>query len=156
MATKTRKTPRSHAAGTHSRAHRDTNANAAERRFLEKHRDQLSPSTLRARWIHTPDEHAERPGQTLATRSHDVIRHWAKERGGVPATVQTAATKDRPRVLRIDFPGFATNRRLREVNWDDWFQTFDDRKLVFLFQQQKKSGETSNFFRLDSPLREDG
>jgi hypothetical protein len=39
------------------------NLTAADRRFLEKKASGLSPSTLRAKWIHTTDEHADRPGR---------------------------------------------------------------------------------------------
>src|SRR3954454_13651554 len=80
----------------------DTNATAEERKFLERYGDRLSPSTRRARWTHTPDERPERKGQTLATRSPEVIRAWAEERGGRPAAA-TRGKDDRPHVLRIRF-----------------------------------------------------
>jgi hypothetical protein len=105
-------------------------------------------------WIESPDQRAERPGQTLATQSHDVIRRWAEERGAVPATVPGTERDGRPGVLRFDFPDFGGGR-LRAVDWDEWFETFDQRRLVFLFQEQMKSGRESNFFRLDSPDREE-
>ena len=57
-------------------------------------------------------------------------------------------------VLRIDFqepdPG------LREVSWDEWFATFDERRLNFIYQEERSDGRTSTFFRLESPDREDG
>jgi hypothetical protein len=117
---------------------------------------QYSPSTQRALWIESSDQHAERPGQTLATRDHDVIRQWAEERGAVPATISGTEHDGRPGVLRFDFPNFGrSGGRLRQVDWDEWFETFDARNLVFLFQEQMKRGNQSNFFRLDSPDRED-
>jgi hypothetical protein len=111
-------------------------------------------STKRALWIESPDQRAGRPGQTLATQNHDVIRQWAEERGGVPATVPGTEHDGRPGVLRFDFPDFG-GARLRAVDWDEWFETFDERRLVFLFQEQVTSGRASHFFRLDGPERED-
>ncbi|RPJ74631.1 MAG: hypothetical protein EHM24_05735 [Acidobacteria bacterium] len=106
-------------------------------------------------WVESPDQHAERPGQTLATRNHEVIKAWAEERGAVPATVPGTEHDGRPGVLRFDFPNFGGGR-LRQVDWDEWFETFDTRNLVFLFQEQMKDGRQSNFFRLDNPEREEG
>jgi hypothetical protein len=40
------------------------------------------------------------------------------------------------------------------VSWVEWFKSFDDRKLVFVYQEKLKDGTQSNFFHLDSPLRE--
>ena len=115
--------------------------------------DELSPSTLRAKWIESTDENEDHAGQTLATRAHEVIKKWAEERQAKPATSPGGDT-EQPRVLRFDFPGY--DDELEEVSWDAWLRTFDERELVFLFQQHLKSGKQSNFFRLDSPHREDG
>ncbi len=129
------------------------NINAEDRRFLEQNADDLSSSTLRARWIHSPDEHEDHPGETLATRSHDVIKHWADERKATPATVPDTEHGGKPGVLRFNFPGYG-GKDLQEISWDDWFAPFDQRKLVFLFQEHKSDGHQSNFFHLDNPDRE--
>jgi hypothetical protein len=130
------------------------NLTPEDRRFLEAHRDQLSKTTLRAKWVHSPDEHEDRPGQTLATRSHEVIRRWAEERQATPATIPSTRHDGRPGVLRFDFPGYG-GRRLEPISWDEWFRSFDERQLVFLFQEHKRDGRQSNFFRLDNPGREE-
>ena len=121
--------------------------------FVKKYGDKLSDSTKRAKWIHSANEHADHDGQTLATRDHDVIKQWAEERGGVPATVPGTEHGDHLGVLRINFPGHG-GKNLEEVSWDEWFKTFDDRKLVFLYQDKRSKGNQSNFFHFDSPLRE--
>jgi hypothetical protein len=151
--TKSSKTSENGAA-RQSAAKGESAAKGADARFLKKYEQSLSPSTRRAHWVSKPGQSPDRDGQTLATRNHEVIQHWAEERGGVPATVKTKKTTDRPRVLRIDFPGYSKN--LDQVDWRDWFRTFDKRDLVFLFQETMKDGRQSNFFRLDSPHREDG
>ncbi len=47
------------------------------------------------------------------------------------------------------------SERLRQVSWEEWFETFDARRLNFLYQEQRSDGRQSNFFRLESPQRED-
>lgn len=102
------------------------------------------------RWIESPDEHEEYAGQTLATRSHDVIRRWAEERNATPATVEGSGPEDRAGVLRFDFPGYG-GERLTPIDWDAWFEPFDQRELVFIFQEHLKDGSQSNFFQLENP-----
>lgn len=121
--------------------------------YLKEHAGELARSTERAKWIHAPDEQADHDGQTLATRSLAVIKAWADERGAKPATSPNG-DQERPRVLRFDFPGY--DKRLLPVSWEAWGRTFEERELVFLFQQKLSSGKQSNFFVLDSPDREDG
>lgn len=119
-----------------------------------EHEEGLSRSAKKAKWIHSPDEHEDRPGQTLATRSHEVIQRWAEERQARPATVSGTEHEGRAGVLRLNFPGF--DEKLEEIGWDAWFRPFDERNLVFLFQENRANGEQSNFFILDNPEREDG
>ncbi len=107
------------------------------------------------KWIESTDQRADRPGQTLATQSHDVIQKWAEERGGEPATVASTRHGNRAGVLRLNFPGYG-GQSLQAISWDDWFRSFDDRDLVFLYQDRLANGRQSNFFRLDNPDREDG
>jgi hypothetical protein len=99
-----------------------------------------------SKWIESPDEHADRKGQSLATQSHEVIQQWAGERKVKPATIESQ--QDDPRVLRFDFPGYG-GRRLVEIGWDAWFRTFDDRNVTFIYQEQLRNGNQSNFFKLD-------
>ena len=100
--------------------------------------------------IETMDEHADRNGQSLVTRNHDVIMRWAEERGAKPATVARKSENARPRVLRLDFPGYG-GQDLEKIDWDEWFRTFDSRGVNFIYQERLKSGEQSNFVRLDNP-----
>jgi hypothetical protein len=39
---------------------------------------------------------------------------------------------------------------LEHIDWDDWFDAFDDTNLALLYQEQKSSGEDSTFFKLVS------
>lgn len=81
----------------------------------------------------------------IQTRDHDTIRKWARARGGVPAIV-----KGTEGLLRIDFvkgpQSGGHEPSLEEVDWETWFEKFDENDLVFLFSPEKKS----RFFKLIS------
>jgi len=103
--------------------------------------------------ITSPDQDPERDGRSLVTTDHDVIRDWAERRDAAPATVEGTEHQGHLGVLRFDFGG--DNDRLRHVDWDEWFRTFDDRGLNFIYQETRSDGSDSNFFRLENPNRED-
>jgi hypothetical protein len=115
---------------------------------------QTSDSLKYSQEVTSPDDDPERPGRSLATTHHEVIKEWAEARGGTPATVEGTEHGDHLGVLRFDFGG--ENENLRRVSWEEWFETFDARKLNFIYQEERSDGAQSNFFRLESPDREDG
>lgn len=88
------------------------------------------------------------PGESNTTTDHDTIRRWAEERDGQPAHVRGPGDGDDAGILRIDFPGRAGEDTLEHISWDEWFEKFDDKQLAFLYQEEKKSGEGSTFFKL--------
>ncbi len=130
------------------------NVSEADKKYLNKNADKLSDSTQYAKWIASPKDHADHDGQSLVTRNHEVIKQWAEARDAKPATVPGTEHGDHLGVLRFNFPGYG-GQDLEEVDWDKWFKTFDDRDLVFLYQEHLKNGNQSNFFRFDNPNRED-
>lgn len=77
------------------------------------------------------------------TQDHDTIRRWAEARGGIPTVVKGTGG-----LLRIDFiKGAKSGGReesLEEVSWDDWFRTFDESNVTFLYSPE----EDSKFFKL--------
>ncbi|GAB3232310.1 hypothetical protein GCM10027447_28010 [Glycomyces halotolerans] len=115
---------------------------------------QKSESLKYAQEITSPDQEPDHDGQTLVTTNHDVIRRWAERREAEPATVPGTEHDGRPGVLRFDFPGYG-GEDLRQLDWDSWFQTFDERGLNFIYQERQKDGSQSNFFQLENPDRED-
>lgn len=129
-------------------------AEMTDQEYLKRYRERLGHSVDRAKWIASLEEHGGHQGETLATRNHEVIQQWAKDRGAKPATVPGTEYSGRPGVLRFEFPG-GQKGRLKEVEWDRWFETFDTRDLVMLFQERLSNGSRSNFFRFISPHRED-
>lgn len=103
--------------------------------------------------VTSPEDEPEREGRSLVTTHHEVIKQWAEARNAVPATVEGTEHEGHLGVLRFDFGG--DNKDLRHVSWDEWFATFDERRLNFIYQEQRSDGSESNFFQLENPERED-
>jgi hypothetical protein len=82
------------------------------------------------------------------TTDHQEIRKWVEARGGHPAAVMSDTTPRQPGILRIDFPGYTENDSLEEVAWDEWFATFDDRGLAFVYHDKTADGRESRFNKL--------
>ena len=115
---------------------------------------EASSSSLKySQEVTSPEDEPEREGRSLVTTHHEVIKQWAEERSGVPATVEGTEHGDHLGVLRLDFQDKDNN--LRRVSWEEWFNTFDARRLNFIYQEQRSDGSQSNFFRLENPDRED-
>jgi two-component system, chemotaxis family, protein-glutamate methylesterase/glutaminase len=83
---------------------------------------------------------------------HDEIRNWAEERGGQPACVRGTGGKGDIGMLRLEFPDQpgANDEKLEPIEWDEFFEKFDERNLALLVQETTASGETSNFNKLVS------
>lgn len=79
------------------------------------------------------------------TRDHDTIRRWAEERGGRPASVRGTAPEGEPGVLRIDFEEPEPDERLEPLDWDEFFEKFDEAGLTFLYQDEANDGGLSRF-----------
>jgi hypothetical protein len=86
--------------------------------------------------------------QSTTTTDHDEIRRWVEEHDGRPATVRGTEGEDDSGVLRIDFPGGAGTDELEHISWEQWFATFEEAGLAFLYQERKASGEDSTFVKL--------
>jgi hypothetical protein len=79
------------------------------------------------------------------TTDHDFIRKWCEERGGRPTKVRGTEGKDGEGILRIDFA--EPDDKLEQIPWDEFFETFEDRQLGFLHQDETGGGKTSRFFK---------
>lgn len=79
------------------------------------------------------------------TTDHDVIRQWIEQRGGIPTVVKGTQDDEGEGILRIDFA--ERDDALEEISWDEFFETFEDRGLAFLYQNETKDGKESRFFK---------
>lgn len=76
------------------------------------------------------------------------IKEWAEARDGKPSRVKGTENKQGEGVLRINFPGYSGEDTLEEISWEDWYDTFKDRDLEFLYQEKTADGKESRFFKL--------
>ena len=79
---------------------------------------------------------------------HEQIRRWAEERGARPASVRGTGGRGDVGMIRLDFPGYSGATSLETVEWDEWFQKFDENNLALLVQEQTVRGQKSNFNKL--------
>jgi Protein of unknown function (DUF2934) len=78
--------------------------------------------------------------RAIATQDHDVIRQWAARHQAEPATgIETASgpatahVNDGGTVVRFNFPAAG---RFRPITWEEWFEIFDRRRLVFVYEEE--------------------
>jgi hypothetical protein len=69
--------------------------------------------------------------ESISTTDHNEIRRWAEENGGRPARVVGSEA-----ALRIDFPGEPDGEDLESISWEEFFDTFEQQSLVFLYEQR--------------------
>lgn len=89
-------------------------------------------------------------GLSKVTTDHNVIKGWVEARGGKPARVKRTGGNDDPGLLRVDFPGYSGKRSLEDIEWDEFFEKFDQKHLAFLYQDKMRDGQESRFFKLVS------
>ena len=74
------------------------------------------------------------------TTDHAQIKEWADKHNGVPAVIEETANANDSRMLRIHFPGESDdNNKFREISWDTFFDTFEQRSLALLTSSEDDS-----------------
>jgi hypothetical protein len=78
--------------------------------------------------------------EAKTTTDHKKIQKWVDDRGGKPSRVKGTGDKnDDGGLLRIDYPGYSGEGTLEEISWEEFFETFDENELAFLYQDEKDS-----------------
>ncbi|HYK75967.1 MAG TPA: hypothetical protein VEV16_03260 [Daejeonella sp.] len=86
--------------------------------------------------------------QTYQTHDHQQIKEWANSRKAVPAKVKGTGSNTDEGILRIHFPQHSThNDDLEEIEWDDFFQKFEENNLDLIYQEKTKDGDISTFHK---------
>ncbi|MDW6023599.1 hypothetical protein SAZ10_17760 [Mesorhizobium sp. BAC0120] len=78
--------------------------------------------------------------EASTTTNHNEIRKWVEDRSGHPAVVRTGKEGG---ILRIDFG--EPDESLEPVEWDEFFEIFEDNNLAFLHQDKANNGQLSRF-----------
>jgi hypothetical protein len=76
--------------------------------------------------------------QSKTTTDHDEIRQWAEAHDGKPAAVIGTGEGSDPGILRIDFPGFSGEGKLRPISWDEFFKWFDANQLALVYRAKDR------------------
>ena len=80
------------------------------------------------------------------TTDHEAIRKWAERRGGHPTSVMgTEHGKEAAGVLRLDFG--VKDEKLHPVDWQAFFDKFEESHLAFLHQDKTSGGKMSRFYK---------
>ena len=82
---------------------------------------------------------------------HEQIKEWVEARGGHPAAVtrtRGGRGKSDPGIIRIDFPGYSGAGTLEAIDWDKWFEKFDQSGLALIVQDKTARGQRSTFNKL--------
>ncbi|HEX6771082.1 MAG TPA: hypothetical protein VF126_03590 [Acidobacteriaceae bacterium] len=84
------------------------------------------------------------------TQDHDEIRRWAEARHAVPCEVASTRQDGEAGILRLCFPK-SRNRNdaaLHEIDWNQFFEKFDQNGLSMVYQEKTAGGARSNFNKL--------
>ncbi len=88
-------------------------------------------------------------GETRQTSDHKVIKAWIEERGGRPGIIRGPWRDEEVDQLRIRFPQqLPGDEPVEPTTWDEFFQTFDGQKMVFVYQHDTP-GEFSRYYRFE-------
>lgn len=86
--------------------------------------------------------------ESKTTTNHKEIQEWVEKRGGQPAIVKGTEDNDSAEgLLRIRFSGESSDS-LKAIGWDKFFETFEEKKLAFLYQDKTKDNKESRFFKI--------
>lgn len=84
------------------------------------------------------------------TQDHDEIRRWAEARHAIPCEVASTRQDGEAGILRLCFPK-SRNRNdaaLHEIDWNQFFEKFDQNGLSMVYQEKTAGGARSNFNKL--------
>lgn len=80
---------------------------------------------------------------TNTTTDHQEIKQWTEDRGGHPAAVKQTSGGGDGEVIRLLFDNSGSdNSGLKKIDWEEWFEQFDQNKLVLIHSTEE--GNTFN------------
>ena len=87
------------------------------------------------------------------TQDHDEIKAWAEKRGGKPADVESTEKAGEAGIIRLEFPDApnANDSNLKEIDWEPFFEKFDQSGLAMVYQEVTSEGAESNFYKFVHP-----
>jgi len=80
----------------------------------------------------------------ITTTDYGEIRRWAEGAWRQACTVRGTGDGEEAGVLRI---AFTDNEDLEAIDWDEFFDKFEEAHLAFLHQDKTANGKPSRFFK---------
>lgn len=93
---------------------------------------------------HAPLAHSE--PVTERTLDHRRIRQWAEQHKGRPVALKYAGT-DPAATLRFEFGDRSTDPDVDVLTWADFFERFEDLRLVFVGERAGPDGRQGDYHR---------
>lgn len=90
---------------------------------------------------------AEMAVEKRKTHDHYEIRSWIEQHGGHPACEYGVGDGDAV-LLQIDFANGTDTKPQHRLDWDEWFETFEQQNLALLYQADMAPGEGAPFYKL--------
>jgi hypothetical protein len=77
------------------------------------------------------------------TTKHEEIKSWAEKHKAVPELIDDIDSTGDIIGIRLEFPGHKDDfimdeTKHRKVTWEDWFERFEEMKLAFVYEENKK------------------
>lgn len=72
----------------------------------------------------------------VTTTDHSEIRAWVEQNNGRPAKVKGTGDGGDVGMIRIDFD--EQEESLEEVDWDEWFDAFEENNLALLHAEDTR------------------
>ena len=69
------------------------------------------------------------------TTDHALIRNWVDEHDGYPAHVVSSEGSGDEGMLRVAFDDVDRPESLKEISWEEFFEEFDEKDLVFAYPE---------------------
>ena len=69
------------------------------------------------------------------TTDHSLIRNWVDRHDGFPAHVADSEGEGDRGMLRIGFEDAERPESLKELSWEEFFEEFDGKDLVFTYPE---------------------
>ncbi len=84
--------------------------------------------------------------QGKVTTDHKLIQKWAEARHGYPALIRKLTDAGIDLVLSFVFPDLPGDSIARKLTWDEFFEQFDRRRLVFVYEDKDRQQRPSRYF----------
>lgn len=96
--------------------------------------------------METEPEESRMVREGKVTTDPEVIQNWAISRSGYPAIGKRLQDTEIVSELCINFTDTQSSSSIEPISWEEFFRKFQEKKLVFLYQDKNSAGEVSRSY----------